>query len=225
MKRVLALLLAFLCCICLASCNFLPKTEVRTTITKDEWNAALTVGNYSVVSNYMLPLINSGNHFSSGGGEVIKMTKDCFSIDFYSKSETTFDSLYCKIIDGVLYDIKKTNEGYIASKKDIEDVDNNTPIENLGNLFLSAFNLDWNAVYDSLVYIEDCKTYRGVLGSIEDGRTVSVQIEMECENGKIKKLRLYLADRDIHEPLNGLFTFYDFGTTVVEIPEYTFANE
>ena len=45
------------------------------------------------------------------------------------------------------------------------------------------------------------------------------------ENGKIKKLRLYLADRDMHEPLNGLFTFYDFGTTVVKIPEFTFEDQ
>ena len=240
MKKILAFLLVFLYCISFTACS--PNTnnnddgnhtsteepaEIRTTITMDEFRAALNAGNYSILSNYMLPYISHGNSLSTGGAEITKLTNDCASIDFFSKSGQPVDSVFYKKIDGVLYYIEKIGEEYVATKMDFDDeeLDNYSQTESLACWFLSAFNLDWSAVYNSLVYVEDCKTYRGIFWPIRDNLIVAAQIEMECENGNIKKLRVYLTDRDRNEPLNGLFTFYDFGTTVVELPEYIFENE
>ncbi len=214
MKKILTFLLVLFYCISLASCS--PGTNnngsdndantgteeptgIRTTVTKDEWKRIGESDNFSL---------------SAIEGVILKYADGCME----SNNEDGSTGYYATI-DGVTYIIEKTDEKYVASRPDEEDPFLRTDLAGILSL---SYNLSWNDVYDKLIYIEESKTYRTVI-QISSSDEV-VDIEVECENGNIKKMRIYIVGRETNEPLSFPVTFYDFGTTVVAIPEYTFAD-
>ena len=213
MKKFLALLFVSLYCISLVSCsdilNINGNKEIRTTITRDEWEKTGQTRNFSILVSAAYSIMKHADN-----GSLIETCKDDGSKEFASAFVN---------VDGVAYIIEKEDEGYIASKLEDDDAD---PVfaKDVASMFSLICDLRWNSIYDKLVYVEDCKTYTCTTW-IPDGQDfVGVQIEVECENGNVKEMRLCILGRDYNEPLPGILTFYDFGTTVVEIPEYTFAD-
>jgi len=219
MKKIFALFLMLLYCSSLASCSFVRNNntdteeplENRTTITIDEWKKAGKYDNFSVLASF------------SSGAEIIKFSNDCVTSENYSMGGSKKASESYAKIDGITYMIEKTDAGYVASK--IVDADTDPfSAGNLANILSLGYALNWDTIYYNLIYVEECKIYRATIPQ-GLGQDEAVEIEVECENGNVKKVRLYLLGREIDKPLSFSVTFYNIGTTVTELPEYTFANE
>jgi hypothetical protein len=221
MKKLFALLLMLACCISFASCSFITNNnndgeepvEVRHTITIDEWREAGKINNFSLLFN------------DSIGAGISKHANGYIGEEFFYKNGSKSDLRFYANIDGVAYDIQKTDEGYVASKAEESELGTSLPFD-IAYLLTEAFGVSWGTIYDNLIYVEECKIYRAYVETqsmIE--RAEAVEIEVECENGGIKKMTVRNIGRDTREPLPFSVTFYNFGTTVVELPDFTFADQ
>lgn len=213
MKKFLTLLLTFFCCISLASCSLITgnnkPTEIRTTITLDEWIAIGKSNNFSIFFNF------------SPGATILKHADNRVVIEMYNPDGSNEIAESYVNTNGVLYTIEKADKGYIASKSDDNDL-NSLVTGTLADTLSLGWAIYWNSIYYKLLYIEECKTYITAVQNSPYNETI--QIEVECENGQIKEMRLCNLDRDYNDPMPGIVTFYNFDKTVAEIPEYTFAD-
>ena len=116
----------------------------------------------------------------------------------YQQADTSEKEFYFATIDDVQYQICKEESGYVAYKY---DGGYNTPT--VGDMFP-------NISYSDLVYSEETKSYKY--------ETENAIVEVSFENGNIKNLTYTQISA------NTTYNLFDFGTTVVELPEYTFAS-
>ena len=230
MKKLLhtlfVLCLIFLCCTNLFACangsasenGPVSENDVRTTITEQEWNKALESGSFTMLSNFLSPVITLRNGFSVSGADIIKIEGNNCSVETYDKEGHLATSYFYVLIDDSIFTIEQIDGKHVATSTESGDV---RITKNLAYTLLLQFTLNWSAVYENLIYVEETKSYRAMYGT---DRNNFLQVELECKNGMIEQMRLFLLGRDINQPLTGLFTLYNFGTTKVEMPEYTIEN-
>ena len=224
MKKLLhtlfVLCLIFLCSTNLFACSngSVSENDGRTTITKQEWNKALESGSFTMLSNFLSPINILRNGYSVSCADIIKIEGNNCSVETYDKEGHLATSYFYVLIDDSIFTIEKIDGKHVATSTESEDV---RITKNLAYTLLLQFTSNWTAVYENLIYVEETKSYRAMYGTDRDN---FLQVELECKNGMIEQMRLFLLGRDIDQPLPGLFTLYNFGTTKVEMPEYTIEN-
>ena len=172
--------------------------SVRTTVTEEEFLAAMACNNFSASGdNYQ------GTHtgFAKTNGSVIYQYEYKYNIllpnndasDTPKESETDF---YFATIDNVQYKIVREADGYVAYK-----YDGTFEVPKLGDIFGMVSFSDY-------IYVEDARAYMYV--------TSNCIFTLGFENGVIKSAR-YTDSSSM------TYDLFDFGTTVVELPEFTYA--
>ena len=172
--------------------------SVRTTVTEEEFLAAMACNNFSASGdNYQ------GTHtgFAKTNGSVIYQYEHKYNIllpdngasDTPKESETDF---YFATIDNVQYKIVREADSYVAYK-----YDGTFEVPKLGDIFGTVSFSDY-------IYVEDARAYMYV--------TRNCIFTLGFENGVIKSAR-YTDSSSM------TYDLFDFGTTVVELPEFTYA--
>ena len=214
MKKLLPLMLvAIMLLTTLAGCDVLgtlqslldpaatetPTEPVITTVTKDEFLAAMEALNYTC---------------DATDGTTAKAFVKSTDTDLHQKiteipSEQIRFDVYYTTIDGELYGIVRVEDGtYLAGTNDVV-----MPDRRFGPTFFSAipggiFD-DFGTLFDSLIYDDASKCYHF------ESSPLSVSISFE--NGKVTSASVSYEQE--------AYNFYDFGTTVIELPEYTLVSD
>ncbi len=186
-----------------------PNTTVRTTATEEEFLAALDVTNYSVTGTAS---------YCKDTGEKVEtntISAKVTGISCYRHQTSGFGADktektdYYTIIDNVNYQITRTESGFVARQ-----VTSGYADEGFGDVFGS--DADPHAIYSSLTYHEQSKSYKGEYKPDDDSTYV---ITIAFADGKMTGANI------THKSgaLEISYSFYNFGATVVTLPEYTFA--
>ncbi len=174
--------------------------SVRTTVTEEEFLAAMECNNFSASgANYD----SSNTGFAKTNGSVIYQYEYKNSIvrpnnDASGTSEKDEKDFYFATIDNVQYQIVKEESGYVAY-----EYTGKFAAPKLGDIFGAVSFSDY-------VYVEDAKAYMHV--------TSDCVLTLGFENGVIKAARYT-------ESSSMTYDLFDFGTTVVELPEFIYATD
>lgn len=211
MKKIVIALFAAVLIITFTSCdnaiesmlnNFYADPTIapmRHTITEQEW----LIARESV--NYTFRTALQDDEQSS-----ILYRKFAGSFSYQSvQNDGQTDDTYFVVIDNIVYQIRKEDTGFVARNAYSESVE-----RKLGEQ-IDAISSPVD--YSSLLYDEEAKVYR--FGCTDkDGQPYNFTFYFE--NGKVQSVKL------ISNQLYGVITchMYDFGTTIVELPEFKFAS-
>lgn len=191
--------------------------EVRTTITLEEWLMAMDSVNFSAEIVQKEVTVEGAEQTLT---EVVTMNTDT-AVYLFEKgftADSLYEYLYYEaLIDGKVYLIHNRDGKYLANI----DEKNTEVADKFGGVFGS--DADFTDLFESLTYDEETKSYKGEyeIGTInhildfafEDGKVVSAKIIME---------RLSLDEQIIQRIICNC---HDFGTTVVELPEFTIVED
>lgn len=213
MRKLLSFTFAILLLLAFAGCDGFwgqSQASARTTITEEEWLATFNSTNYSVTG--------SARQNNSDGSQVethtitAKVTgTSCYRYQTKGTGDNKMQKKdYYAIIDNVNYQIVNTESGYVAHQ-----VANGYADEKFGDVF--GNNTDPSAIFSCLVYNEEAKHYKGeykpddsttyiIVATFTDGKIASANIS--CKSGTLEIS----------------YSFHSFGTTVVNLPEYTIAQ-
>lgn len=218
MKKLLSLsLAAIMLLVTFSGCdalstlqNLLDPTEpARTTVTEEEWLAALDCSNYTV---------NGSASYSNANGEKLetdtiyaKVTGHSFYRHQTSGIGTnkTEKKDYYIIIDNVNYQLVETESGYVANQ-----VNAGYANEKFGDVF--GASADMHAIFACLTYNAEAKNYTGKY--ITDGN-ITYTIVVTFVDGQITSADIQRKSGTLEITYN----VYSFGSTVVDLPEYTVA--
>ena len=226
MKKLTSILLiAVMLCtaLTLSSCSLVEKylpdaenkpeeapKEIRTTITLDEWNEAMNTNNFSYIQTICLAdntsyIYSTRTTYRFDGTTLLAMG------EFIEDDETEIFNTYFTKIDDVLYTIEEDRGIYKAEIADAELV---IPTTLKG--FLGAGE-DLVTLFEDLVYDEETKCYTH---TATDNSTYNKFHELSFADGKITSVRVsYRSSQFSYDT-----TYFDFGTTVIIIPEFTYEN-
>ena len=212
MKKFLSLsLAAIMLLVTFAGCDALtgmlnPTEPTRTTITEEEWLAALDCCNYTV----------SGSATYYEGGKQLETDTIYAKVtgsSFYRYQTSgvglnkTEKKDYYIIIDNVNYQLVETSSGYVANQ-----VSAGYANEKFGDVF--GANADKLAIFACLTYNPDTKSYTGQY--IADV-SITYTITATFADGQIKSADI----RRTSGTLEITYNCHSFGTTVVTLPQYT----
>ena len=211
MKRIISVtLLVVLMLFAFAGCdgvedilqNFInstnPTGSVHTTITEAEWLAAMDSGNFTVDIAASLGAQSTTQH--------IEYTE---SSRYQNQTGSPMDGeFYYTQIDDLTYEITKQDVGYVA-----REVAGGLVGGKLGDIS----NL--RDAYSNLVYDEATSSYKY---NYTDDYDQTFDIAFYFNNGSIQTVKMSVTRSD---SVVVTYDFYDFGTTVIELPEYTFETE
>ena len=253
MKKILSLVLVVVMCFALASCSFIEQllpgnenggnngnenkpAEIRTTVTKEEWDAAVAEKNFT--AEIMLStLYSQGDMFNKNAQySTVKQTETAsfqqnkFVVQSHLAGPETTE-------EDPEYIVKKGDFFYEVSKEDgvwegvLEENPENRIIS-LSVLF-KTFSEDEAITFEDFTYNEENKSYeyegtRSLLNnsnfeskpyfalSFEDGKIVRAEISEKSEK----------TDDDISYAIEISYVFTNFGKTVVDdIPEFTIVEK
>lgn len=246
MKKLFALILVVAMCFVLGSCSFVESlispdnengdntnsTEIRTTVTEEEWDAAMSGKNFT--AEVSLSTVHSqGDIFSKNAQYInIKQTETSslqnnkFVVESnFAGPETTEE--------GPEYIVKQGDDFYSVTKEDEAWVGNK--ISNPENVIVSLSYLlenlseDASFKFEDFTYNEETKAYEceapiSMFGQADEDSAFLVVVYFE--NGKIVKAEISESAKktadDISYSVDVRYVFTDFGTTVVnDIPEFT----
>ena len=157
----------------------------------------------TVTEEEFLAAIASNNFTYTAGDDTQEIHYKISDSALYGKQTRTVADVtdeyesYVVLIDDVYYALRKTQSGYVAYP---QSGTFNAP---------KLSQLIGDIAYSDLVYNEETKIYTY---SVEDE---SVGMEFSFENGILKSVHL--------ESQDAKGDVYDIGTTVVELPEFTYA--
>ena len=115
------------------------------------------------------------------------------------------------MIDNVNYHLVQTSSGYVANQVSVGYAD-----EKFGEVFDAT--IDQNAIFSCLTYNAEAKNYTGTYTT--DDETVYT-IAATFVDGKITSADILIKSGTLEIQ----YTFYSFGTTVIDLPEYTIAPQ
>ena len=200
MKKILSFVLAAMLLVTFAGRDALgalqslldstePSTGVRTTITEEEFLAAMEINNFS--ANATNPnLSNSGSAKTNGS--------IMYQYEYRNNEDGTSElEFYFATINNIQYQIRKEASGYVAY-----EYAGTFKTYKLGDLF--GFSS-----YRSYTYNKETKSY-----TYESNGYV---MTLCFENGTIKTATYT-------DPSSMTYSFFDIGTTIVELPEFTYAT-
>lgn len=203
MKKIVSLLLTL--CLCLSLIAALSackkesekneENENRTTVTKDEFIAAVSIDNYTLTAS----VYENGDTPSYTIS--IKATDDVFV------QTVTNHSMYSVKKDGVWYDLREENGAYVGTPGYYTSA-------KLCDLVLHIDDL--GAFYDKLSYIEEdgCYYLTGL-----DSEDDDMEYRFYFENGSLTKIRFdESGDYQIVDVT-------DINRTSLDVPSFTVAKE
>lgn len=183
--------------------------EIRTTVTKDEWLGAMNCTNFSYEAhNYN----KEGKPQMSYKQQYSQTAMYMYSLVAIPGAEDE-SAQYSAIIDGIGYNITKDENGFVGVNLGATDAVIEIP---LSKVMVPDVCESWETLFDSLTYNEETKTYTG--NCTYSGNEAT--LEASFADGKVVKLEF----KFVKLGSNCIATYYDFGTTVVEIPEFTVAE-
>lgn len=207
----IVILLLFVFTGCDSLMGFLPNfgESVRTTVTEEEWLSALNSTNYTVMG--------SARQKTTDGSKVetntitAKVTgTSCYRHQTKGTGSNKMEKKdYYTVIDSVNYHIYQTESGYVA-----RIVTSGYADEKFGNVF----SADALAIFNSLTHNAETKSYKGRYQTSEGDTYI---IDIAFADGKVTTAHILCQSDD----LEITYDFYDFGTTVVDLPEYTIAPQ
>ena len=178
---------------------------VRTTVTLDEWLKEMSTKNFS----YSADIDSTTTYVGYLYGRYTDTNKYIYQTHDYGNGFAIESTFFYTIIDGITYEIADKNGEFIA------DVSTSIMDITLGESFGNEPNLI--DIYELLVYNEESKSYEITYQLAENSYAT---YEIGFENGKIVKMNFVQNAGDI----TIYMTCFDFGTTEVTLPEYTFAE-
>ena len=189
------------------------ESSQMNTITKDQWLAAINSTNHSMVANTYLSdgsdvAMTQQQYFTESG--YLMYTKADFAGMFKETAQ------YAVIIDGIGYQITKEESGYVGvafGETEMPEVKFCDVIQT--NLSISSNDVSWEELYDYLVYDETSKTYKTDCTY----NTHEATFEAFFEDGKAVKFEIKFTNTT-----PTIITYSNFGTTVIEVPEFTLAE-
>lgn len=189
------------------------ESSQMNTITKDQWLAAINSTNHSTVANTYLSdggtVIMTEQQYYTESGYLIYMKAD-FTGVFRETAE------YGVIIDGIGYLITKEESGYVGvSAGEIEMPEFKFCDVIRIDLSISSNDVSWEELYDYLVYDATSKTYKTDCTYA----TREATFEAFFEDGKAVKFEIKFTNTT-----PTIITYSNFGTTVIEVPEFTLAE-
>ncbi len=212
MKKLLSLVLVtFLLFSTFAGCDaFLDRFQksARTTVTEEEWLSAFNSINYSITG--------SAQRTNTSGNKIVTNRLEAkvtgFSCYRYQTSgvgaNKTEKTDYYVVVDNAYYHISNTQAGYIA-----QAVTNGYADEKFGEVFGSV---DALTIFNCLTHTAETGSYKGKYQASED---TTYTIDIAFADGKIVSAHILCKSGNLEIS----YDFYDFGTTVVDLPEYTIA--
>ena len=253
MKKILSLVLVVVMCFALASCSFIEQflpgnenggnnenenkpAEIRTTVTKEEWDAAVAEKNFTA-EMMLSTLYSQGDMFNKNvqyatvkQTETASFQQNKFVVQSHLAGPETTE-------EDPEYIVKKGDFFYEVSKEDgvwegvLEENPENRIIS-LSVLF-KTFSEDEAITFEDFTYNEENESYeyegtRSLLNnsnfeskpyfalSFEDGKIVRAEISEKSEK----------TDDDISYAIEISYVFTNFGKTVVDdIPEFTIVEK
>lgn len=253
MKKILSLVLVVVMCFALASCSFIEQflpgnenggnnenenkpAEIRTTVTKEEWDAAVAEKNFTA-EMMLSTLYSQGDMFNKNvqyatvkQTETASFQQNKFVVQSHLAGPETTE-------EDPEYIVKKGDFFYEVSKEDgvWEGVLEENPENRIISLSLlfETFGGDKAITFEDFTYNEENKSYeyegtRSLLNnsnfeskpyfalSFEDGKIVRAEISEKSEK----------TDDDISYAIEISYVFTNFGKTVVDdIPEFTIVEK
>ncbi len=214
MKKLFSLMLvAMMLLTTLTGCNVLvtlqnlldPTVPSATSPTTDTSTASST----TVTREEFLAAMECTNFTSSAANTTQQQFWKCTETAMHFTdlvNQVVQYEAYFGTVDNEKYLISKNGDKYIAIKQDY-------PTIIFGDYIVSLWEFeDCNAVFDSLVYDEANKSYKC--------EHEKLTMDIRFENGKIKSVHAVMTLTSSVVT----YDFYDFGTTVIELPEYTLAS-
>ena len=205
-KIILVTLVAILLLFAFAGCDALlenlqnlpdPTGAVRTTVTEEEWLAAMDSGNFTVDMAASLGAQSTTQH--------IEYTE---SSRYQNQTGTPVNGeFYYTQIDGLTYEIIKEGAGYVA-----REVAGDLIGAKLGDIS----NL--RDIYSDLVYDETTNSYKC---NYTDDDNQTFDFVFYFNDGSIQTVKMTVTRSD---SLVITYDVHSFGTTTIELPEYTMAS-
>ena len=176
-----------------------PTGVVRTTVTEEEWRIAMESDNYTVDAVASLGEQSATQHIALT--EAIRYQ--------YNQQNGREDEAYYAKIEGIEYCIQKGDTGYVA-RKDSSNL--------VGMKLGDISDTDLREVYSNLVYDEEARVYKY---NYTDRNNQEFEFTFCFENGSIKTAKIVATT-----PASVVVTYdvHSFGTTTIELPEYTMAS-
>lgn len=173
--------------------------SVRNTVTEEEWRIAMESDNYTVDAVASLGEQSATQHMA--------LTEA--SRYHYSQQNGREDEAYYAKINGTAYCIRKGDAGYVA-RKDSSDL--------VGMKFGDISDTDLREVYSNLAYDEEAKIYKY---NYTDRNNQEFEFTFCFENGSIKTAKIVATTS---ASVVVTYDVHSFGTTTIELPEYTMAS-
>ncbi len=253
MKKILSLVLVVVMCFALASCSFIEQllpgnengenngnenkpAEIRTTVTKEEWDAAVAEKNFTA-EMMLSSLYSQGDMFNKNvqyitvkQTETASFQQDKFVVQSHLAGPETTE-------EDPEYIVKKGDFFYEVSKEDgawegvLEENPENRIIS-LSVLF-KTFSEDEAITFEDFTYNEENKSYEceGTRSIFDYANNVTKPyFTLSFEDGKIVRAevsekREETAD-DASYAIEISYVFTNFGKTVVDdIPEFTIVEK
>jgi len=179
----------------------LPKYWVK--MSKEDWTAAFGVDNFTgATSMQYSETVTSVSTYKYTATASYAETRVTNGTNVMSDTKK-----YVTKIDGVTYNIDKTNDGYVASLSDTEFAPQTS--------IMDAEMID--KLYENLSYDEESGLYISEVAQ----NNVTYKFRGKIANGKFTEIN---CDVTSNEGLPATIVINNIGTTVIEIPEYTLAE-
>ena len=166
-----------------------------TTITKEDWDAAMEGCNFTT---------------DAVNGDLKMHAEFTDTVIYQTVNNTASNEAaqegYMAIIDGVGYSINDSGDGYVAREASFTRQTFGQAVSSMSEIS------DLNEIYDSLTYNSEDKSYHY--------ENENFSMDIRFENGSIVTAHAVI----ISQSPQIVYDFCDFGTTVVELPGYTFAS-
>ena len=230
MKKIISLaLVTVMLVFALASCDMInkllgkepEKTPVRTTITEEEWKALETTTNFTAEGT-MSSTMSRGEESQTSNSKGLLKQSDTAVYDkteyLYEDEEPSVDESYYVEKDGKSYYLVDMGSdlGWVAHEDN--DIFNTMLDVACGGEEIEFKDLVYDEEKKAYVYTLDEEDIHGVISLyFEDGKLVKTVISATGDMGE--------GEDAIHAEASQTIVFSNIGTTTVDLPEYTIANE